>query len=158
MDRRTRKLSTRRLPVLVAALGVSLSLCSTLSGVAAADDYARQNRVTYQLKDGYGHPNPKCTGEAWIGQTRSNSIQAISRVTCGTARPLTNQTETAIAPGPGLTKPLASKKESCSECSTVIASVSHPGGAPGTQYRVQGFGAIFTPVRGTGGGTACITI
>lgn len=158
MNRGTSPTRHGRLPALIAVLSISLALAIVLPGTATADGYARQNRVAYPIKDAYGHVHPSCTGEAWIGQTTSNSIQATSRVTCGPARPASNQTETTITNGPGLAERLASKKEVCADCSTVIASASHPGGSPGTQYCVQGFGAIFTPVRGSGGGTACITI
>jgi len=139
-------------------IGASIFMITVAAPTAAyGQDYVRQNDVTYPLKDAYGHVHPTCTGRAWIGQTASNSIEATSRVSCGPARPATNQTETVIAPAPRSPQVLAKKKEVCGDCSTVLASVSVAGGGPGSQYCVQGFGSIFTPISGSGGGVACIT-
>jgi hypothetical protein len=124
---------------------------------ASAQDYVRNSSVSYDLRDAFGHPHPRCRGFAFIGQTVSNTIEAYSTVRCtGNGILATASTTTSIKHEPGTLTHIAQRLDKCVDCGFVVASVSTRGAGPGTRFCVQGSGHFFTPIQGNGTGTTCI--
>lgn len=102
-----------------------------------------------------------CSGYAFIGQLTTNSIEAFSETRCTTGNFIFTNTETRIKPAPDSLEVLSSNGATAADPPDndfVTAATSIPGGAPGTQYCVLGFGAASDGLNEvSGGGTVCIT-
>jgi hypothetical protein len=132
----------------VLSLGV---VATVLSTPAQASEYARENSVAIHIvKNGAEHPY--CTGQAWIGQTTTNSIEAYTSISC-TARVSFARADVHIDRGSPL--PEVSGTQGCDDCNGVTAAVSTTG-MSGVQFCVVALadtGLQFAE----GGGTTCIT-
>ena len=147
-----------------AAIGLASAVLTTMAIVPAAHaepQYIEQATVTYGYTVPFGSVSEFCTGKAFIGQLSTNQIEAYSESIC-TGFMLFNSTETWIRPEPNTLESLANNMSTCSlgpsePCTSVTAATSIPGGPPGTQYCVTGFGNASTGEDHLGSGGVCIT-
>lgn len=152
-----RKRATRSSLGLLVVLTTSAATLLLGAPQAAAQDYVRNSSVSYQLRDGFGHPHPTCRGFAFIGQTVNNTIEAYSTVRCsGKGFLPAASTTTFIKREPRTLNYIAQRLERCVDCQYVVASVSTPRATPGSRYCVQGSGHFFAPLQGNGSGSTCI--
>jgi hypothetical protein len=128
---------------------VSLTLAGIAAPTASASEYIRQSSSSFTFYRG------TCTGETWIGQTTSNSIQAIVTLRCsGQAGFLTGE---IILRKNGSFTPTARNVRSANTARYLSASTSAYGGSPRTRWCAQGHGEAGNVAVTAGDSTVCIT-
>jgi hypothetical protein len=120
-------------------------------------DYRRESEVLFPvtLMAEPTDPTP-CQGYAWIGQTQTLSVEAVTNVRCPYANPVMTLTaSTRISDSPELGTELAEHREACMWALSCLSSVSTPG-ATGRRYCVNAYITVATPVRRDAVAYACI--
>ena len=96
----------------------------------------------------------QCVGHAFVGQTPANSIEASTTITCK-SQVHSIALQEFLRANDDFT-PAASDKQSCRDCTFVVASASIPVGTPGTRYCGHGAGVMFSGLSESGFAIPCI--